>query len=133
MFMIRPTKWIEAYFSGTYFHFLDKENRSNLNYNWYFAVSAVFMIAAYNLMFIVGLVVSLGYGEHVLASKVYATLTLLTVLAACWAYFIRGGRYREIVGRWISQRDLARRFAMTINRSLLAGFAVMAIWLVVSI
>ena len=132
MSMIRPNKWIEAYFSGTYFHFLDKENRKKLEYHWYFAASAVFMIVAYNLMFIAGLVVSLGYGEHVLASKLYATLILLTILSTCWAYFIRANRYREIVGRWVPQRKLVRRFAMTINWSLLAGFAIMAIWLVVS-
>lgn len=127
------TKWIEIYFSGTYLYFLEKENGGQSEYHWYFAASTILMIVAYNLMFVAGLAITFGFGGAVLASKYTATFLLFVVLVTCWAYFVRGGRYRDIVGRWSGKKQAVKRAAMRYNWLLLAGFFVMAIRLVFTV
>ncbi len=128
------TDFLERYFVGTYFHFLEKENSGRVELHWYFAYSTILMIAAYNFMFIFMAALSLNIQlPDKYVSAWFFSGCVATLLVLCWVFFLMGGRYRQQVPRWTRHRKSIKKMAMRINWSLLGLFFAMAIYQVIKL
>lgn len=118
-------------FAGTYLYLIKVENRGVTNFSSYFAYSTLLALTFFHMLFLGGLALALKQPQLILNFGVNVTVGLVIFLSG-YFFYIKNDQYTRVVGKYMSRKKEAIKFAAIVNISMASVIFVVGITAVVS-